>query len=87
MLSSDLVVFDTLGPRRKLDVVLILLHMHHLDIHQEHRVPVSEEHLTTDPTEDTRTPHHPLLTDQASSHHNTHLQDQDQAPFCALFKG
>lgn len=86
-MSSDLVVFDTLGPRRKLDVVLTLLHMHHLDIHQEHRVPVSEEHLTTGHTEDTRTPHHPRLTDQASSHHNTHRQDQGQAPFCALFKG
>merc|ERR1719220_23323 len=62
----------------KLDDVLILPHMDHLDILQEELVLVSGEVRTMGPMEATPTPRHHRPTDQVSSHPNTHRLDRDQ---------
>ena len=87
MSSSDPVVSVTLGQRRKLDDVLILLHMDPLAILQEELVLVSGEVRTMGPMEATPTPHHHRPTGQVSSHLNTHRLDRGQALYFAQFKG
>ena len=86
MSSSDPVVSATPGQRRKLDDVLILLHMDHLDILQEELVLVSGEVRSMVPMVGTPMPRHPRPTGQVSSHLNTHRLDQGQDLFFVQFK-
>ena len=87
MSSSDPVVSATPGQKRKLDDVLILLHMDHLATLQEALVLVSGEVRNMGPMEGTPMPHHHRPIGQVSSHPNTHQLDRGQALYFAQFKG